>query len=80
MPPLRAKHPPRQVDAVLAALVERLPCPQGTLDAPLKALLVDSRYDSYLGVVVLVRVHDGILRKGQKVRFMATGTSPLNFL
>ena len=63
------------VDAVLAALVERLPCPQGTLDAPLKALLVDSRYDSYLGVVVLVRVHDGILRKGQKVRFMATGTS-----
>ena len=64
------------VDAVLAALVERLPCPQGKLDAPLKALLVDSRYDSYLGVVVLVRVHDGILRKGQKVRFMATGTSP----
>ena len=63
------------VDAVLAALVERLPCPQGKLDAPLKALLVDSRYDSYLGVVVLVRVHDGILRKGQKVRFMATGTS-----
>ena len=63
------------VDAVLAALVERLPCPQGTLDAPLKALLVDSRYDSYLGVVVLVRVHDGILRKGQKVRFMGTGTS-----
>ena len=64
------------VDAVLAALVERLPCPQGKLDAPLKALLVDSRYDSYLGVVVLVRVHDGILRKGQKVRFIATGTSP----
>ena len=63
------------VDAVLAALVERLPCPQGKLDAPLKALLVDSRYDSYLGVVVLVRVHDGILRKGQKVRFMGTGTS-----
>ena len=63
------------VDAVLATLVERLPCPQGKLDAPLKALLVDSRYDYYLGVVVLVRVHDGILRKGQKVRFMATGTS-----
>ena len=63
------------VDAVLAALVERLPCPRGKLDAPLKALLVDSRYDSYLGVVVLVRVHDGILRKGQKVRFMATGSS-----
>ena len=63
------------VDAVLAALVERLPCPRGKLDAPLKALLVDSRYDSYLGVVVLVRVHDGIIRKGQKVRFMATGSS-----
>ena len=63
------------IDLVLAALIERLPCPHGESDAPLKALLVDSRYDSYLGVVVLVRVHDGILRKGQKIRFLGTGIS-----
>ena len=63
------------IDSVLAALIERLPCPHGESDAPLKALLVDSRYDSYLGVVVLVRVHDGVLRKGQKIRFMGTGIS-----
>jgi GTP-binding protein LepA len=61
------------VDGVLAALVNRLPPPTGDADAPLKALLVDSWYDSYLGVVVLVRVHDGILKKGQKVRFMSSG-------
>ena len=63
------------IDLVLAALIELLPCPHGEAAAPLKALLVDSRYDSYLGVVVLVRVHDGILRKGQKIRFMGTGLS-----
>jgi len=60
------------IDGVLAALVKRLPCPTGDADAPLKALLVDSWYDAYLGVVVLVRVHDGILKKGQKVRFMSS--------
>ncbi len=59
------------VDAALAALVRRLPPPQGARDAPLKALLVDSWYDSYLGVVVLVRVFDGVLEKGQKIRLMA---------
>ena len=63
------------IEEVLAALVERLPAPQGNVDAPLKALLVDSWYDSYLGVVVLVRIHDGILRKGQKVRFMSNGSA-----
>ncbi len=63
------------VDAVLEALVERLPPPAGDRTAPLKALLVDSWYDAYLGVIVLVRVQDGELRKGRKVRFMATGTA-----
>ena len=61
------------IDRVLAALVKRLPFPTGDADAPLKALLVDSWYDAYLGVVVLVRVYDGILKKGQKVRFLSSG-------
>lgn len=61
------------IDEVLEAIVTRLPPPKGERVAPLKALLIDSWYDAYLGVVVLVRVVDGTLRKGQKVRFMATG-------
>ncbi len=61
------------VEAVLEALVHRLPPPVGDAAAPLKALLVDSWYDPYLGVVILVRVKDGRLRRGQKVRMMATG-------
>ena len=61
------------VAEVLEAIVERLPPPQGQDDAPLKALLVDSWYDAYLGVVVLVRVIDGALRRGQKVRMLSTG-------
>src|SRR5487761_1460352 len=63
------------IDAVLEALVERLPPPKGDSQAPLKALLVDSWYDSYLGVVILVRVKDGVLKPGLKVRFMATGAA-----
>ena len=63
----------QNIEAVLEALVARLPAPKGEVEAPLKALLVDSWYDSYLGVIVLVRVYDGTLRKGQRVRFMATG-------
>ena len=62
------------IGEVLEALVTRLPPPKGDPDAPLKALLVDSWYDAYLGVVALVRVVDGVLRKGAKVRMMATGT------
>jgi len=60
------------IDTVLEAIVHRLPAPKGDLKAPLKALLVDSWYDTYLGVVVLIRVVDGTIRKGQKIRMMAT--------
>ena len=58
------------IDLVLEAIVERLPAPTGDINAPLKALLVDSWYDAYLGVVVLIRVIDGTIRKGQKIRMM----------
>ncbi len=58
------------IEGVLEAIVTRLPAPKGDIDAPLKALLVDSWYDAYLGVVVLVRIMDGSLRKHQKIRMM----------
>ncbi len=61
------------IEEVLEALVARLPSPTGDEAAPLRALLVDSWYDPYLGVVALVRVRDGTLTKGQRVRMMATG-------
>lgn len=65
------------VPEVLQAIVDKIPPPKGDRDAPLKAMLVDSWYDPYLGVVILVRVKDGILKKGQQIKFMAAGTTHL---
>jgi GTP-binding protein LepA len=62
------------VPEVLEALIARLPSPKGDASAPLKALLVDSWYDSYLGVVALIRVKDGVLKRGMRVLMMATDT------
>ncbi|WP_066591355.1 translation elongation factor 4 [Sphingomonas pruni] len=62
---------------VLEAVVQRIPHPKGDASAPLKAMLVDSWYDPYLGVVILVRVIDGVLKKGQQVTFMQAGTQHL---
>ncbi len=62
---------------VLEAIVTRLPSPKGELEAPLKAMLVDSWYDAYLGVVVLVRIIDGQLRKGQRIKLMSTDANYL---
>jgi GTP-binding protein LepA len=63
------------VEAVLEAIVERLPPPKGDASKPLKAMLVDSWYDAYLGVVVLVRIIEGNLKKGQRVKLMSTDAS-----
>lgn len=60
------------IETVLDAIVNRLPPPRGDADAPLKAMLVDSWYDPYLGIVVLARVVDGALKKGMTIRMMAT--------
>jgi len=65
------------IEEILDAVVERIPAPKGDADAPLKAMLVDSWYDPYLGVVILVRVIDGTIRKGQQIKFMAAGTTHL---
>src|SRR5438309_5864026 len=65
------------IEEVLNAIVAKIPPPKGDADAPLKAMLVDSWYDPYLGVVILVRVIDGCLRKGAQVKFMAAGTTHL---
>jgi GTP-binding protein LepA len=61
------------IEGVLEALVTRLPAPKGVANAPLKALLVDSWYDQYLGVVILVRIKDGHLKRGQRIRMMSSG-------
>ena len=63
------------IDEVLEALVRDLPPPDGNREEPLKALLVDSWYDAYLGVMTLVRVRDGVLKKGMKIRMSATGAT-----
>ncbi|SIT86981.1 translation elongation factor 4 [Pontibaca methylaminivorans] len=62
------------IHETLEAIVHRLPAPRGDAAAPLRAMLVDSWYDAYLGVVVLVRIMDGVLRKGDRVRMMQNGS------
>ncbi len=65
------------IDDVLEAIVKYIPAPKGDRNAPLKAMLVDSWYDPYLGVVILVRVVDGVLKKGQQITMMQAGTQHL---
>lgn len=62
------------IESVLEAIVTQLPAPKGDVEQPLKAMLVDSWYDSYLGVIVLVRMLDGVLKKGMTVKMIATGS------
>ncbi len=62
------------IHETLEAIVNLLPAPEGNRDAPLKAMLVDSWYDSYLGVIVLVRIIDGVMKKGDRVKFMSNNT------
>ncbi|SFF82313.1 GTP-binding protein LepA [Novosphingobium sp. CF614] len=65
------------IEETLEAIVRRIPAPRGERDKPLKAMLVDSWYDPYLGVVILVRVMDGVISKGLSVKFMQGGTEHL---
>ena len=65
------------IDEVLEAIVTRIPPPKGDRDEPLAAMLVDSWYDPYLGVVILIRVVSGVLKKGQQIKFMQAGTTHL---
>src|SRR5262249_31360240 len=65
----------QNIEEGVEAIVKRLPPPKGDREAPLKALLVDSWYDAYLGVVVLFRVVDGTLKRGQRIRLMGTNAS-----
>ena len=65
------------VPELLEAIVQKLPAPQGDANAPLKALLIDSWYDSYLGVIILVRIHDGVLRKKTNIEMMSSGATYL---
>lgn len=60
------------IDDILEAVIERMPPPKGLVEAPLRAMIIDSWYDAYVGVVMLVRVVDGTLRKGERIRMMAT--------
>ena len=65
------------VEDILEAIIERIPAPKGDPEAPLKALLIDSWFDNYVGVVMLVRVVDGVLRPKDKIRLMSTGSTHL---
>ena len=63
----------RRIEDILEAVVAKIPPPKGDADAPLKALIIDSWFDNYVGVVMLVRVVDGRLRPKDKILLMATG-------
>ncbi len=63
------------IDDILEAVVKRIPAPRGNPDGPLRAVIIDSWFDSYVGVVMLVRVVDGRLAKGERIKMMATGTT-----
>ncbi|AEG49489.1 GTP-binding protein lepA [Sphingobium chlorophenolicum L-1] len=65
------------IDDILEAVVAKIPAPKGDREAPLEAMLVDSWYDPYLGVVILVRVVNGVIKKGQNIKFMIGGTEHL---
>ena len=65
------------IDDILEALIAKVPAPTGDVDAPLKALIIDSWFDNYVGVVMLVRVFDGTLKPKEKINFMATGRNHL---
>jgi len=65
------------IDEILEAIVKKIPPPKGDRNAPLEAMLVDSWYDPYLGVVILVRVVNGVIKKGQAIKFMIGGTEHL---
>jgi len=65
------------IEDILEQIVAKIPPPKGDRNAPLKAMLVDSWYDPYLGVVILVRVIDGVLKKGERIKFMQAGTEHL---
>ena len=61
------------IDELLSSLVESIPSPKGNLDGPLKSLIIDSWFDSYLGVVSLIKIIDGSIQKGQKIKIFSTG-------
>ena len=63
------------IDEILEAIVKRIPAPKGNPDGPLRAMIIDSWFDNYVGVVMLVRVVDGRLSKGERIKMMATGTT-----
>lgn len=65
------------VENLLESIVQNLPSPKGTAEAPLKALLIDSWYDPYLGVIILVRIHDGVLRRKTQIRMMSNNSTYL---
>ena len=71
--PLISAKADMNIDDVFKGIIENIPAPEGDEDAPLKALIFDSFYDSYKGVIVFVRIFDGVVKKGTKIRFMATG-------